>query len=64
MYRLEEKLEDFQETMERVQSRFVDFKQEKKGKQEEEEKKPSEDTEMADESDKKDEVLEDDFVIK
>ena len=63
MYRLEEKLEDFQETMERVQSRFVDFKQEKKGKQEEE-KKPSEDTEMADESDKKDEVLEDDFVIK
>lgn len=37
MYRLEEKLEDFQETMERVQARFVD----KKAEQEEMKKKPA-----------------------
>ena len=28
MYRLEERLEDFQETMERVQARFLDKKEE------------------------------------
>ena len=44
MYRLEERLEDFQETMERVQARFVDKKAEqgdkkKKDADKEEEKK-------------------------
>ena len=56
MYRLEEKLEDFQETMERVQARFFDKKQEeKKQPPKEEEKKQGEDKaeedqEMVDES--------------
>lgn len=32
MYRMEERLEDFQETMERVQARFFDKKQDLKSK--------------------------------
>jgi hypothetical protein len=52
MYHLEEKLEDFQETMERVQARFFDKKsdQKKTSPAVEEEKKTGEDQEMADES--------------
>jgi hypothetical protein len=58
MYRLEERLEDFQETMERVQARFFDKKSEQKKQPAQEEEKKTEDQEMVDESvDDKQEII-------
>ena len=42
MYRLEERLEDFQETMERVQARFTDKKAEQSAKKAEQKPKDQE----------------------
>jgi hypothetical protein len=42
MYRLEERLEDFQETMEKVQARFIDKKKEQGEKKAEQKPKDQE----------------------